>query len=150
MALMEWLYVLYVDSAYPALWQQFASSLRGEYRCKQGRHPGAAGRHQIDWCEMGYRALLPSSMPPLHFAPKVHEPQSLRLSTTGPALGLCSLCQIHRLLATWRCHSLWPYVLTMASLTNIPTDCESLVCQGLYCFWKSRRAFWTCKNERID
>lgn len=119
------------SSAYPVLWQQSASSLRVEYRCKQGRHLGAAGRHQIGWCEKGYQALLPSSMLHLHFAPRVHEPQSLQLSTTGPALELCSPCQTHRLLATWQCHPLQPYVLTMASLTNIPTAFDSLVCQDL-------------------
>lgn len=117
-------------TSYPVLWQQSALSLRVEYRCKQGRHLGAAGRHQIGWCEMGCQAPLPSCMLPLHFAPRVHEPQSLQLSTTGPAPGLCSPCQIHQLLATWQCHSLWTYVLTMASLTNIPTAYDSLVCQG--------------------
>lgn len=96
---------VYVASAYPVLWQQSASSSRVEYRCKQGRHLGAAGHHQIGWCEMGSRALLPSSKLPLHFAPREREPQNLQLSTMGPALGLCSLCQTHRLLATWQCHS---------------------------------------------
>lgn len=36
-------------------------------------------------------------------------------------------------------HTLRPYVLTMASLTNIPTADDSPVCQGFYCLWKRER-----------
>lgn len=139
------LWICVCMTSYPVLWQQSASSLRVEYRCRQGQHLGAAGRHQIGWCEMGCRAPLPSSTLPLRFAPRVHGPRSLQLSTTGPAPGLCCPCQIHRPLATWQCHSLRPYVLTMASLTDIPTASDSLVC-----VWKSRRANWTCKNKRRE
>lgn len=107
-------------TSYPVLWQQSAVSLRVEYRCKQGRHLGAAGRHQIGLCEMECQAPLPGSTLPPHFVPRVHEPRSLQLSAMGPAPGLCSLCQIHPLLATWQCHSLQHYVWTMARLFYIP------------------------------
>ncbi len=137
-------------TSYPVLWQQSALSLMVEYRCRRGRHLGAAGRHQIGWCETGCPAPLPSSTLPLHFSPKAHEPQSLQLSTTGPALGLCSPCQTHRHPATWQCHSLRHYVLTIASLTNIPTANDSLVWRGLHCVWKSRGAYGTCENKRTD
>lgn len=120
-------------STYPVLWQLSASSLKVEYGCKQGRHLGAAGHHPIGWCEMGCQVPLPSSMLPPRFAPRVHEPRSLQLSTAGPAHGLCSLCQTHRLLAAWQCCSLGPYVWTMASSTDIPRACDPPVYQDFDC-----------------